>query len=199
MTALTLFTQILPKIGLSDSSPAVTSGDDQTKLVVGFMNEAGQEISRRTEWSKLFAEQTIAGSVSSAALAAGFRKIGKGGSVNLNKSDFTAVRRITSPTDWQFITTDPSAQLYYFLDGGSIHFSNTLDSDGAKMRYLSEYWVGGTKAAIDANGDTFQFPESLIEKGTIWRYRRHLRQDYADYQAEFEADLQTEINAARGL
>lgn len=51
---------------------------------------------------------------------------------------------------------------------------------------------------MTADDDTTLFPERLLVKGVIWRWKRQKGLPYEDNLAEFEADLVQEINADRG-
>jgi len=182
----------------------VTSTDWDIAQIVEFMEQAGEDIAKRAEWSSLYSSDTVSGSVSSHSLPSDFQEFGEKGGVYLNKTEgtYTPVRPCTDPTLWDFLVQRPSSQLYYMLRGDTLEFSDALDSDGAKFTYISSDWVsldgGGTGTAIAANADTFRVPERLVHLGAAWRWLREKGMPYDDYVAEFEADLAQEIKADRG-
>lgn len=200
MSAGDVLTSILLDIGLEKTSPDISSSDFDISQIREFMNQAGEDIAKRAEWSGLYSSDTVSGSVSSHTLPTDFQEMGERGGVYLNKTEgtFTPVRPCVDPTMWTFLVQRPSSEIYYMIRGGNLEFSDELDSDGAKFDYVSTYWVGGTKAAVTANSDTFKIPERLIRLGTVWRWMREKGKPYDDLVAEFEADLVQEIKSNRG-
>ncbi len=197
MTAETVLANVLLEIGLDNTSAQLTSSDYEIRQIKAFMNAAGKDIARRAEWPRLYAELVVAGDISEVDLPDNFQKMAEKGAVRLNKSGFSPVRPIVAPEQWEFLSMRPSAQTFYHLSGGKVLFSPALDSDGALIRYVSQYWAEG-KAEITQNSDDLLIPERLVEKGTVWRWKRQKGLPYDDILAEFEADLITEIKAARG-
>jgi hypothetical protein len=204
MSAGTILQSLLDEVGLEETSPDIASTEFPISQIREFMEQAGEDIAKRAEWSGLYASDTISGSVSSHTLPSDFQEMGERGSVYLSKSEgtYTPLRAITDPGMWDFIKQHPSTQLYYMIRGGTLEFSDALDADGAKMTYVKNTWVnldgGGDGTAIAANADTFHIPERLIRLGAVWRWYREKGHPYDDHVAEFEADLVQEIKANRG-
>jgi len=197
MTAETVLENVLLEIGLDRSAPQLTAGDYETRQIKAFMNATGKDVAHRAEWSRMFGDLTVPGGVDNAVLPDDFHQMAEQGAVRLNKSGFHPVRAVTAPEQWAFLTARPSAQPYFHLAGGKVLFSPILDADGALVRYVSKHWVEG-KEAITENGDTLLIPERLVEKGTIWRWRRQKGLPFDDMMAEHEADILAEIDADRG-
>ena len=200
MSAETILQSLLYDIGLEKTSPQISSSDYDLSQIREFMNQAGEDIAKRAEWSGLYKSDTVSGSVSSHTLPTDFQEMGEKGSIYLNKTEgtYTPVRAIVDPGMWDFAVQHPSSQIYYMIRGGSVQFSDTLDADGAKMTYVSKNWVVGDKSAVTANSDTFHIPERLIRLGALWRWFREKGQPFDDHVAEFEADLVQEVKANRG-
>lgn len=196
MTAESVLTNVLLEIGLDNTSAQLTSNDYETRQIKAFMNATGEDVSRRAEWYRLVKELTVAGSVSEADLPGDFQMLTEQNAVRLNKTGFHQVRPAAGPGVWALLSARPSTQPYYHLHAGKILFSPALDTDGAKVRYVSKHWVEG-KEEITQNGDNLLVPERLIEKGAIWRWKRQKGLPYDDMLAEFEADLIGEIKADR--
>lgn len=197
MTAETVLTNVLLEIGIDNPSAQLTSSDFSIRQIKAMMNAAGKDIARRAEWSRLYKTFSIAGGLSESVLPSDFQEMAEKGAVRLNKAGFYPVRPVIAPEQWAFLTARPSTQPYYHLAAGKILFSPALDDDGAIVRYVSKNWVEG-KPEITQNGDNLLVPERLVEKGTIWRWKRQKGLPYDDILAEFEADLMTEIAADRG-
>lgn len=205
MSALDVLNSVLNEVGLTKTSPELSTNTDQDIVEIRqFMNLAGQEIARRADFSRLLTEVTTGGSISEYSLPASFSRIpANGGTVKLNKTSvYTPVIPVIEDAVWALTKYKTSTSLYYYhLTSDKILFSPALDSDGAVICYVSKYWVEnattGRENILD-NGDTILLPEKLVEKGTLWRWMRKKGLPYEDYIAEFEADLQTELISNRG-
>lgn len=197
MTAETVLQNVLLEIGLDNTTAQLTSSDYEIRQIKAHMNEAGKDIASRAEWSELFVNWTISGGVDDIDLPSDFHEMAETGAVRINKSGYHPIRAVVSPEQWDFLSGSSSAQPYYHLKGGRLHFSPTLASEGALVRYVSNQWVTGA-SEISQNSDTLKIPEKLVTKGTIWRWRRQKGMTFDDYMSEFEADLATAIKADRG-
>lgn len=197
MTAEAVLNNVLLEIGLDNPTAQLTSSEYDIRQIKAFMNAAGKDISRRTEWSRLYKELIVVGGISEVVLPDDFQEMAEQGSVRLNKAGFNPVRVVVAPEQWEFLAGRPSVQPFYHLSGGKVLFSPVLDADGARIRYVSNHWVEG-KGEVTQNGDNLLIPERLVEKGTIWRWKRQKGLPYDDMLAEFEADLIAEIKADRG-
>lgn len=198
MTAETILTDVMYEVGYPVSSPNIAASDLETSQLRVLMNQAGEDISRRAEWSKLYKTDTTAGSVSSHDLPSDFQEMGEKGAVYLNKTGLNPVRPVIDPTLWALAEQRNSAQPYYMIRDGAVKFAPALDSDGAKITYVSKNWVVGDKSAITQNSDTFHIPERLIRGLTVALWRREKGKPYDDHLAEFEANLAADIKADRG-
>jgi putative hemolysin len=198
MTIATILDDLLPEIGLDKTSPNIADGSFEMDQILALMNAAGEDISRRAEWSKLYATQTVAGSLSTVALAGDFQRMASTGAVRVNTAAYSPIRVVVAPETWDFLSTAASSQTYCHIRGGNLLFSPTLDANGALVTYLSTYWVGGTATKITANTDTLQFPEHLMTRAVVWRWKRQMGLPYDDQIAEFEADLAQAIKSDRG-
>lgn len=197
MTIETILPWVFSECGLDVSAPDITSNDYQTRQIAALMNAAGQDVNTRTEWSKAMKSFAIAGGVSSVALPADFQKVAGAGSIALASSPYGAMRPVTDPTTWQFLSEHAPEVPYYHLRSGMIYFAPAVASGGAEMVYITMNWLG-TKSVISDNMDEPIFPENLLARGTIWRWRRQKGLPYEDLMAEFEADLEAAIQADRG-
>jgi hypothetical protein len=197
MTAENVLANVLLEIRLDNTSAQLTSNAYEIRQIRAFMNAAGKDVSRRAEWYRLVKEWTVAGNVSEASLPGDFQMLTEQNAVRLNKTGSHQVRPAAGPEVWELLSARPSTQPYYHVHAGTILFAPALDADGAKVRYVSRHWVEDSQE-ITQNGDTLLVPERLIEKGTIWRWKRQKGLPYDDVLAEFEADLIGEIKADRG-
>ena len=207
MSAEDVLNHVLLAVGLDRPGAQLTAGDFEIDQIKAFMNEAGTDIARRAQWSGLFKEEVFEVTSSGALVASqeafelpeDFYQMAQNGTVWWSDGgESQAMRPVVSPEQWAFLTRRPSAQRHYCLQGGQIQFSPAFGrTDEATMTYISSYWVEG-KPEITQNADVLLIPERLVEKGTVWRWKRQKGMTYDDLLAEFEADLEAELNADRG-
>lgn len=198
MSAETILKSVLLEIGLEKTGPQISSDDFDIAQIREYLNQAGEDISKRAEWQGLYKTETIVGPVAFHALPSDFQEMGARGAVSLNKAGFNPVRIVVDPTSWAFVSQRPSLQTYCHLSDGKLHFVPGLDADGAAFTYVSKNWVVGGGSAVDQNSDTFHIPERLIKSGILWRWFRDKGLPFEDHLNEFEADLVQEIKANRG-
>lgn len=198
MTVETVLQNVLVEIGLDIPSAQISSSDFQIRQIKAFMNAAGKDIARRVEWAELYEDYGIGGGTNAAPLPPDFYQMAETGAVTLSDATKTPIRNCTSPEQWSFLESRPSAQPYYHLAQGQIRFSPAIPPMGATMRYVSRNWVVGD-VVVNQNSDVLRIPESLVEKGTVWRWKRQKGLPYDDLLAEFEADIVAEAKANRGV
>ena len=202
MTAWTVLSNIVLEIGFRDAIERFDVRNRTLRSLLALMNVTGKDIARRVEWSRLTREMDVAEGSEETLLPDDFHRMSEGGVVYLNKEGFHPVRLVAAPEQWAFLKRRPSSQSYCHLSGGRIQFAPKLGQGGARMRYVSKYWAQGQdkkgKDAIDSGEDTLLIPERLVEKGSVWRWRRQKGLPYDDVFSEFEADLATETRADRG-
>lgn len=205
MSALDVLQAVLDEIGVVKTSPELSTSTDKDIIEIrGFMNLSGQEIARRADFAGLFVTAFTGGNITEYTLPSQFLRLpSNGGTVRLNKtSSFTPVTPVVNDASWQLVKTLPSSSVkHYHLSGLKMNFSPVLDSDGAVVTYISKNWVDDVLNGSDEitdNGDSLLIPEKLVQKGTVWRWLRKKGMPYNDHVAEFEADLETELNSSRG-
>ncbi|MEM6602514.1 MAG: hypothetical protein AAF621_00535 [Pseudomonadota bacterium] len=205
MSAIDVLNSVLNEIGITKSAPELSTTSDLDVIEIrNFMNLAGQEIARRADFAELYVDVGTGGNISSYDLPQSFSRLpSMGGTVKLNKQGvFTPVIPVVEDASWQLVAARASSHLYhYHLLNKKILFSPVLDSDGALVRYISKYWVNDPASGADVigdNGDILLVPENLVQKGTVWRWRRRKGMSFEDHLAEFEADIETELASNRG-
>ena len=199
MTILEIINKVCDVIGLDQFESVYGSDDDNAMTMLALAWEAGDEISRRSDWQKLLKTETVLSSGS--ALPTDFKRFIPGGGVNTSVGVF--VRPVTNGAQWTVMQAGTPAQPYYFISGGTIGFAPSTAGDNAVLRYVSKNWiqpnVGSATDEWTADDDQTIFPEDLMIKGLMWRWRRQKGAAFNDQLAEFEADLLQAITSDRGL
>lgn len=198
MTLLSAINRVCDIVSLSQFDSVYGSDEPNAQTMVAFAQEAGDEIARRADWQKLL--KSHAAAASPETLPGDFQRLTPGGPVRTAAGVF--VRPVTNSGQWAVIAGIPSATPYFFISGGQMLFSPAPAAASAVIDYVSKNWVlhdpDGTHASFTADDDTTLFPERLLVKGIVWRWKRQKGLAYEDNLAEFEADLAQEINADRG-
>lgn len=192
---------ILPNVmlecGIDRTAPQINGTDYEMSQIRALMNAAGRDIHTRTEWGGAMKDTALSAGMST-SLPSDFQEMAESGAIKLAGSAYRPARPVVDPTMWQMLAGRPSAQPYYHIYGGSVHVAAMPAPTGGTIRYVSKNWLVGNKAAITVNTDVPVFPEHLLERGTIWRFRRQKGLPYEDVRTEFEADLAAAIMADRG-
>lgn len=197
MTADAALNTMLALIELDRPGVQLGNSDYEIRQILMFLNEAGQDIARRAEWSRLFGEFTVPGGSSSFPLPADFYSLPSMGAVRLAKEGFHPVKPVVQPELWEMLSRTPSATPYFYLRDGRMYFSPTVDLEGAVVRYISKNWVED-RDFITGNGDNLHIPPRLVAQDAACRWLRSKGMPFDDLLAQFEAAFATEIQADRG-
>lgn len=185
--------------GLDTFTSVYGTNDPNAQTMLDLAREAGEEISRRCDWRDMLKYYVAV--LSPTQLPVDFQRLTPGGSVRTQAGEF--VRPVANSGQWDIVVLVPSAQPYYFLINSSMYFSPTAAGVNATISYVSVNWIkaddGSEVSDWTSDDDSVLFPQRLLEKGILWRWRRKEGLDYADQLAEFEADLAAEIKANRGV
>ena len=197
MTFITAANEVSDLVAISRFSSLVGVNDDAAFNMIAIGNAAGAEIARRADWRALLQTAAVAGSPH--ALPGDFQRLAAAGAVRLASG--APIRPVSDAGHWAVVSAGPSASPWFFLRGGQVLISPASAAVGASFDYYSTNWVlsgAATRADIDADDNTFLFPERLLVKNMVWRWRRRNGLAFDDHLAEFEADLAQEIAADGG-
>lgn len=198
-TLLDICKAVAINVGIAQPD-SVIGNTDLNQLRLGqFVNETGEELARRFDWSGLIKEFDFAGTSLPATvydLPTDFIRLIPGNAVH--NVDGPPIRGGLSHSEWAALqalvaSAPASGQGRYFdLKGRKIAFYPALSSAvTVRVIYVSGQWVTGGKTACDEDSDVPLVPETLLRMGAIYRWRRHVGNSFADQMAEYEAALQT--------
>lgn len=197
MTLLTAVNEVCDVVSLSTFETVYGSSEPNAETMLALAQEAGDEIARRADWQRMLKSHTCTASPEN--FPSDFQRLVAGG---VRTAAGAFVRPVTNSGQWAVIVGVPSTQPYFFMKGNQFLFSPAAAAVSAVVDYLSKNWIlndpTGEQATFSADDDTTLFPERLLIKGIIWRWKRQKGLAYEDNLAEFEADLEQEINADRG-
>ncbi|OHV77973.1 hypothetical protein [Ensifer sp. LCM 4579] len=198
MTLLTVVNAACDIVSLDRFDSVYGTNDPNAQTMVALAQEAGGEIARRADWRRLV--KSLAVSASPELLPSDYQRLAPGGAVR--SADGGCIRLVTNDAQWAVVAAVGSEALYCHLRGKEMLFSPAAAAAGATIDYLSKNWVLGDpyeeRDLFRADDDTMLFPERLLAKGLIWRWKRQKGLPFEDHLAEFEAELLQEINADRG-
>lgn len=192
MSLLDIVVDACDRLNLPRPTTVVTNNTETIRVLRGYAQEEGKELSRRGAWQKLSKEFTFttlaATDQTSASLPSDF-----GWFKNETMFNRTRRRKVIGPIDdetWQHIqaslTTfvNPSFRIF----GGTVHITPTPTAgDTVAYEYVSNQWcessVGTDQSAWAADTDVALLDEELFTLGLVWRFRKAKGLEYAeDYQ-----------------
>lgn len=188
MTLISVVSDVCKDVGLKVPDQVAASTDRAMQEMLSFANQSAEEIARRVDWGGLTGSQTVTGDGTSAAktLTGGVSRLVNGQAI-VNSSGGT-VRPLTR-AEWTMTAVEGDPR-YFLLEGTSISFWPYLaNADTCTVRYQTENWCSNGTAAFDADDNTVLFPEELLTKGLMVRWRRQKGMAYQDYESEYEAAL----------
>ena len=198
MTLSDILDRVCLQAGIGIPSAYASSSDRTAKELVLHAQEAGEEITRRAEWSKMYREEDIAADATSHPVPADFHRLIMGGAITL-KTSYLPILPVRGADQWAFVQEIPSLQRFFFIKSGAFLFSPAVSAAGATLRYVSKNWIVDGSDALIADTNEPVFSGSLLALGTLWRYKRSKGLPYEDSHAEFEAELAREIVSDRGI
>jgi hypothetical protein len=198
MTILTAINEVGDVVGLDPFTSVYGADDANAKTMMEIAKQAGDEIARRVDWQRMLKQVTP--SVAVYVLPDDYNRMTPGGALRSPTGEFA--RPVLSSGQWAVISAVPSAQPYFFIKANVIGISPVSFAATAIMDYVSKNWIktnaGIEKDTFSADDDTVLFPERLLIKNILWRWRRQKGFEFEDFLSEFEADLIAEIRADRG-
>lgn len=197
MTALTIITKAVRRLGITAPTAVFSSTDDQVIQLRELMNEEGQELARAYPWKVLTTEQTfttVAQAVQTSAVPSDFDWY-----INdtmWNRSTDIKIAGPVSPEEWQKMQALSSATLpntvFRFRGSDILFYPSPTAGQTAAYEYVSKNWAqtsgGSGLSAMTADTDTAKLDEALVALGVTWRFLQAKGLDYAEsfrtYQME---------------
>ncbi|QLB38226.1 tubular tail A protein [Sulfitobacter phage phiGT1] len=188
MTLLTLANNLARNVGLEETDQVFGSPRREMAEIIEFSNLVGEELARRVDFGALHETQTLTGDGTNNAFNLGtyFSRITSGIAVTFSS---TTVRPLTR-AEWGALTPVVGSPRYFLLEGRNITLWPFLATDAVvTVQAQSKAWCSNGTDEWGADTETALIDEDLMLKGLIVRWRRQKGMDFADYEAEYEADL----------
>lgn len=188
MSLLTIAQSVATNVSIPAPNTVLSDLTDDNNKIVQFSIAAAEEIARRVDWGALRKTVTITGTGSNDnfGLPNDFSRLIPGNAIMANGAP---VRVGLSSDEWNSLTAVQGVPRYAYLGAGIAFYPFPALAATVSITYQSKNWASSNGTTWATDSDAALFPEVLIEKGTIWRWRRQMGQDYQDYLAEFEAAL----------
>lgn len=188
MSLLSIAQAVAKNTGIEVPDTVQGDGPDAVKLRQ-FINETGDELARRVDWSSLRKTATLAGTGFNAPynLPDDYSRLISGLAVRVNGS---AVRGGLTADEWNALDPVEGTPRYFQTIANQIAlYPYPPEGMAVTLTYQGTNWVRPDKREMVADADETFLPERLLEMGAVWRSKRHIGADYGDYLAEFEAAI----------
>ena len=188
MTLLTIANSLARNVGLEETTQVIGSNRREMEELVDYCNKVGEELARRVDFGALHVVTTLTGDGSNNQFDLGdqFSRISSGIGVTYS----TSIVRPLTRAEWASVVPIYGSPRYFLLEGNKLSlWPYLIDGAFVTVQSQSKAWCSNGTAAWNADDETSLIDEDLMTKGLIVRWRRQKGMDYADYEAEFEADL----------
>lgn len=200
MSLLTLVNKFCARAGIPSTTTVYGSTDDRILQVLGLLEEEGDDLAARHNWTGLATEAThttIAaenqGIITTIAPGYDFIK----NSTLWDRTDTLPVIGPISDKDWQGLkavaNTGPRYQ--FRLRGNNLMITPAPTAGHTlAFEYQSTNWIldpdgSTTKAAFSSDNDTMRIPEKLLLMGLRWRWAAEKGLAYAELFNTYEAQV----------
>jgi hypothetical protein len=187
MTLLTIASTVAKNVSIVPPEQVIGNNDPDAVILLQFINEAGQEIARRFDWSGLRKKALILGTGFDAPydLPTDYARMGQGWGVTV---DGNPVRGGLTADEWNALTPKEGMPRYFQTVGAKIQFY-PFPAEGVQVTvpYISRHWTSANRATFAGDNESAVFPERLVELGATWRFLRRNKADFSDHLEEFEA------------
>jgi hypothetical protein len=207
MSLLSIVRSVALKVGVTVPTVAINSIDSNIQQIVGFVNEAGQELAARYDWQELTFEATF-NTVATESQGSIITLTGAGFGWVLNETmwDRTTKRPVFGPkvsAEWQQLKAQfvngPWEQ--YRIRGNQVLFIPVPTvGDHIYFEWVSKYWAGvtgattGTQTELLADTDISILDERLLTLDAVWRYKQTKRLAYDEDFDKAEAAIADAIS-----
>lgn len=208
MTVLGIIQDAADQIGIPRPISAVGT-DTAARQFLALMHSMGDEIARRHDWGVLRGALTFTGNgvLSALTLPADFDRLTHGAGLRRDPGITTALVGPLSDEEWLQATASITAAVdpYFRMEGRVRVQFHPVPGAGAVIRgsYQSSRWLVAadgttTKGRATANDDAARFPEPLLTRGLVYRWRRQKGLPFEAEMAEFEMEFAREAMADKG-
>lgn len=200
MSLLTIVQNACRRVGLAVPSSVASSSDAIAVQMLGILNEVGNALVKRHDWSALTKEgtfTTVAAETQVAAVTTTFTDFDR------YKPDTmfnrTTVKKVFGPldnTEWQAqkaITVTPAYSYFRFRGGAILFLPTPAAGESVYFEYIAKNWCqssGGTaQSAFAADTDTGILSEELLTLGLVTSWQQAKGLEYGESFRRFEMRL----------
>jgi hypothetical protein len=203
---LQITTSVVRRLPLSNDLPFVVGNSDPiAKQLLELLQEEGDELVERHEWSNLINDFnfTITVDPNTAPLPADFNRLESQTSVWRSDSLLTPLSGPTSADSWHRLLDIPGTfPGYWRLIDGAMETIGVAPGLSCTIPYISQSWIldvnsASTKPLWSADTDTPRLNDNLFILGARWRWKQSKGLDYGEDMATYERWLERAIAADR--
>jgi hypothetical protein len=194
---------VVPMASLPTFNDFIGNSDPTARDLKSAARMAGEDIARRGEWTDMLKTVVIDAGESSYALPDDYHRVIQGSPINHTEPRYGPVPYIRANDVWSHLVDSPSTtQTYFAIRNGFIKFLPALTHE-VRFRYISKNWIVHVDGSEDddwtSDDDEPLFSEHLLALGTLANYLQAKGRPYQDWADRYEARLEMEIKADRGI
>lgn len=208
MSLLTIAQAAARRVGIGRPAVVAAASDDLTLQLFDLANESVEDLGKRHGWRQTRVPVTfvtVAAQAQPNALPADYDRMAPGQTM-WNRDQRLQVVGPAGAEDWARINAlqlVSGPNLVFRLVGtGLMLYPAPAAGQTIAFEYVSANRVkaadGSTKPLFTADTDVVLFPEHLIQKDLVWRWKQAKGLDYAEDMRTFELAFEREAAADRG-
>jgi len=207
-TALDVIVRAVNLFGITTVPTSIVgTTDPQITNLIAILNDVGQDLSSRHNWSSLMKTMSFTSTgvdPQAEPLPSDYDRTVSNASLWRSGSDLTPLSGPCPPDVWHRLETMPGIRFpgYWRMFGGNINIIGAPVGETLTIEYLSNGWVtdgvdGSIKIAASKDADTFLLPWRLLLLGVIWNWRSTKGLTYAEELSSFERQFERDVAADR--
>ena len=207
MTVLAIIQDAAAELAIPLPTAVVSSTDAQVRQLLRLFYIEGRDLLDAHDWQRLLTTRTFTSLSTEAQTGepvSAFYRMAHGVEMWNTTNDWEITGPL-SPSDWARLTVQQitSVPQFWRLQGGVLQVYSPTAGDSIRYEYISKNWVtiaadSSLAETAAADSDTILFPEPLVVKGMVWRWKQTKGLEYAEDMRSYELYKMARIAQDRG-
>lgn len=208
LTALEIVQRTVNLLGITTAPTSIVgTTDPQITNLLAILNDAGQDLASRHNWSSLMETMSFTSTgvdPQAEPLPADYDRTRSNASLWRSGSLLTPLSGPCPPDIWHRLLVMPGIRFpgYWRMFGGNIEIIGAPSGETVTVEYMGNGWVtdgenGAVKTSASKDSDTFKLPSRLLSLAMIWNWRSTKGLTYAEELTSFERQFERDVAADR--